>query len=351
VNFFLSGKSIFYQTNQYQSKMIRLESIHNIGNCDVTQFLRELHSFQQSLNVSISQSENQTLIGENKHDEDNIPSIPSADLQSMDNPRIFPSSFSSFSSSEAKILQPQDDATIKTSNTTKDTKDTKKTNQVRWSQEEDERLRTSVQKIGIDDPGSWKTIAKQYVLNHRTAKQCRERWLNHLQPSVRKLGSWTESEEKIIVEFHVSKGTCWALMAKHLSGRSDNSVKNHWNSTYRRAKQHYDESKTQSSSSNIVADSIHSTQKSKSASGLLFEYCFNLISSLQSLHHSLSSIGSSVSSQPHSLNDNSANASNRFTTNAFVHGSLQPSPPRVSSSSMPSATSAKTRKRKASVLE
>ncbi|WOL16311.1 hypothetical protein Cni_G25098 [Canna indica] len=97
-----------------------------------------------------------------------------------------------------------------------------------WTAEEDSTLVRLVKQHGVR---KWSQIAKN--LDGRIGKQCRERWHNHLRPDIKK-DMWTEEEERQLVEAHIKYGNRWAEIAKHISGRSENSIKNHWNTTKRR---------------------------------------------------------------------------------------------------------------------
>lgn len=98
-----------------------------------------------------------------------------------------------------------------------------------WTPEEDQKLVDYIQKHGY---GNWRTLPKNAGLQ-RCGKSCRLRWTNYLRPDIKR-GRFSFEEEETIIQLHSIWGNKWSAIAARLPGRTDNEIKNYWNTHIRK---------------------------------------------------------------------------------------------------------------------
>ncbi|KAK9946782.1 hypothetical protein M0R45_012228 [Rubus argutus] len=121
-----------------------------------------------------------------------------------------------------------------------------------WMATEDKLLLDYIKNHG---EGKWSNVAKETGLK-RCGKSCRLRWMNYLRPDIKR-GSISDDEEELIVRLHKLLGNRWSLIAGRLPGRTDNEIKNYWNSNLAK-KMAQAQSSSQSKCNNVIVKTTNS---------------------------------------------------------------------------------------------
>ncbi|XP_022731127.1 transcription factor MYB46-like [Durio zibethinus] len=143
------------------------------------------------------------------------------------------------------------DPSVKGSNGGNNINVTSKLRKGLWSPDEDDKLINYMLNNG---QGCWNDVARNAGLQ-RCGKSCRLRWINYLRPDLKR-GAFSPQEEELIVHLHSILGNRWSQIAARLPGRTDNEVKNFWNSTIKRRLKNLSPNASDSSTSEPNKDAM-----------------------------------------------------------------------------------------------
>ncbi|KAI9081802.1 hypothetical protein K1719_036064 [Acacia pycnantha] len=185
-----------------------------------------------------------------------------------------------------------------------------------WSPEEDDKLMNYMLNNG---QGCWSDVARNAGLQ-RCGKSCRLRWINYLRPDLKR-GAFCPQEEELIIHLHSLLGNRWSQIAARLPGRTDNEIKNFWNSTIKKRLKLMSSSTTPTSQNASESSSLLSEHNIKDLNnvmgGFMPMFHNNLIERLPLLEHGLNAQASSDRSF-----FNTNNGGPCFTQNGIHHNSI-----------------------------
>ncbi|ERN07267.1 hypothetical protein AMTRI_Chr12g240930 [Amborella trichopoda] len=179
-----------------------------------------------------------------------------------------------------------------------------------WSPEEDAKLKAFIEQQGTG--GNWIALPQKIGLK-RCGKSCRLRWLNYLRPNI-KHGGFSEEEDRIICSLYISIGSRWSIIAAQLPGRTDNDIKNYWNTKLK--KKLLGRRKEQNSRRDSNADARNSPLMDSLSTSALERMQLHI--QLQSLHHPLSLLSPSIWPRFPPLFDGNSIENNKNTARNFI---------------------------------
>ncbi|KAL6842233.1 hypothetical protein ACP4OV_027881 [Aristida adscensionis] len=183
-----------------------------------------------------------------------------------------------------------------------------------WSPEEDAMLKNYIEEHGTG--GNWIALPHKIGLK-RCGKSCRLRWLNYLRPNI-KHGDFTPEEDSIICSLYISIGSRWSIIAAQLPGRTDNDVKNYWNTKLKkrllgRRKDRDAQSRQSAAVNELSGDSVHDGEGGAQALSASAMERIQLCMQLQELQNPLSSHHNPLmwpTQSNNSFNSRNSNSSN-----------------------------------------
>ncbi|KAL8129339.1 hypothetical protein V2J09_018494 [Rumex salicifolius] len=178
-----------------------------------------------------------------------------------------------------------------------------------WSPEEDEKL---ISYMLTNGQGCWSDVARNSGLQ-RCGKSCRLRWINYLRPDLKR-GAFSPQEEDLILHLHSLLGNRWSQIAARLPGRTDNEIKNFWNSTIKKRLKNNNNNNNNTSSSSPNASDSSSSGNHHQQQGMIMPMYINSMPS--------SSTPTSMDQLINNNNNNNNNNSNNHQRSLATSQSL-----------------------------